>query len=194
MSVGLSVAVLGQQAIRRELERYERKLHDKNLRVVKTGVRQVQIAIRRDVSRIFKKNRRAANAVRSVVYDNGRGRGAAGLIFSKFGKKSGGQFVDFLGPYLTGRAIVPRNAKNLAVPLQKGKRNRDPSRFKAGELQQISVAGQLYLIKQTRTRTTFMFLLIPKVTIRRRIRPNTHIKRISRVLPRMLQNQMRGAR
>ncbi len=138
--------------------------------------RRVQLALRADVNRIFSggtirqrrgKGRRVGNSVRRKLFDN-KSRGTAALIFSKFGRRQGGQFVDFLGPYITGRDIRPRRARFLTVPLQRGKKNRDPKNF--GDLHTISIAGRLYLVRSTRTRTTFMFLLLPRVKITKRLR------------------------
>ncbi len=89
-------------------------------------------------------------------------------MFSKFGRSENGQFVDCLGPYITGKDIRPHPGRYLVFPLQRGKRNRDPKTFK--NLHTISLAGRLYLVRSTRTRTTFMFLLIPWVRITKRLR------------------------
>ena len=138
--------------------------------------RRTQLAIRKDVNRIFSggtirqrrgKGRRVGNAVRRKLFDN-RARGTAALVFSKFGRREGGEFVDYLGPYITGRDIRPKRGRYLVVPLQRGKRNRDPRNIK--NLHTVSVAGRLYLVRSTRTRTTFMFLLIPRVRITKRLR------------------------
>ncbi len=137
---------------------------------------KVQKAIRADVDRIFSggtvrlrrgKGRRVSGAVRRKLFDN-RARGTAALVFSKFSRRENGRFVDYLGPYITGKDIRPKRGRYLAVPLQRGKRNSDPKTFK--NLHTISVAGRLYLVRSTRTRTTFMFLLLPRVRITRRLR------------------------
>ncbi len=138
--------------------------------------RRTQLAIRKDVDRIFSggtirqrrgKGRRVGNSVRRKLFDN-RARGTAALVFSKFGRRQGGEFVDYLGPYITGRDIRPKRARFLAVPLQRGKKNRDPKNL--ANLHTVSVAGRLYLVRSTRTRTTFMFLLLRRVKITRRLR------------------------
>lgn len=135
--------------------------------VSRTSLR-VQKAIRGEVGRIFRRNRRAANAVRRLVFDN-EARGSAAIIFSKFGRRDGGEFVDFLAPYITGEDIMPRNARFLAVPLQRGRRNRDVSRFK--NLEPFEHDGQVFLIRRRGARTTFMFLLLPRVRITKRLHP-----------------------
>ena len=148
----------------------------------------LQKAIRADVDRIFSggtvrlrrgKGRRVSGAVRRKLFDN-RSRGTAALVFSKFGRREGGRFVDYLGPYITGKDIRPRRGRYLVIPLQRGKRNRDPKAFR--NLHTISVAGRLYLVRSTRTRTTFMFLLIPRVRITRRLRAARIARREARAM------------
>ena len=138
--------------------------------------RRTQLAIRKDVDRIFSggtirqrrgKGRRVGNSVRRKLFDN-RERGTAALVFSKFGRREGGEFVDYLGPYITGRDIRPKRARFLTVPLQRGKKNRDPKKF--SNLHTVSIGGRLFLVRSTRTRTTFMFLLLPRVKITKRLR------------------------
>lgn len=128
---------------------------------------KVQARVRSDVGSIFGRNRKAQNAIRKAVYDNRR-RGAAGLVYSKFGRGRGSSFVDYLGPYLTGAAILPRHARYLAVPLQPGKRNRDPR--KVANLRPVRIGGRLFLVRSTRSRTTFYFVLVPRIAITRRLR------------------------
>ncbi len=151
--------------------------------------RRVQLAIRADVDRIFSggtvrqrrgKGQRIGNLVRRKLFDN-KSRGTAALIYSKFGRRRGGQFVDYLGPYITGRDIRPRRARFLTVPLQRGKKNRDPKNF--SDLHAVSIAGRLYLVRSTRTRTTFMFLLLPRVKITKRLRARRIALREMRAMP-----------
>jgi len=149
---------------------------------------RVQKAIRADVDRIFSggtirqrrgKGRRVSGAVRRKLFDN-RARGTAVLVFSKFGRRENGRFVDYLGPYITGRDIRPRRGRYLAVPLQRGKRNRDPRNIK--NLHAVAIGGRLYLVRSTRTRTTFMFLLLPRVKITRRLRAARIARREARAM------------
>ena len=155
--------------------------------VAETSLR-VQKAIRADVDRIFSggtirlrrgKGRRVSGAIRRALFDN-RERGTAALVFSKFGRRECGVFVDFLGPYLTGRDIRPRRGRYLAVPLQPGRRNRDPRAFR--NLRPVAVAGRLYLVRSTRTRTTFMFLLLPRVRVTRRLKAARTARREARAI------------
>ncbi len=158
---------------------------------------RVQKAIRADVDRIFSggtvrlrrgKGRRVSGAVRRKLFDN-RARGTAALVFSKFGRREGGEFVDYLGPYITGRDIRPRRGRYLAIPLQRGKRNRDPKTFK--NLHTIAIGGRLFLVRSTRTRTTFMFLLIPRVRITRRLRAKKIALREARLMAGRAQRAFR---
>jgi len=158
---------------------------------------KMQKAIRADVDRIFSggtvqlrrgKGRRVSDAVRRKLFDN-RARGTAALVFSKFGRRENGQFVDYLGPYITGRDIRPRRGRYLVIPLQRGKRNRDPKNMK--NLHAVAIGGRLFLVRSTRTRTTFMFLLIPRVRITRRLRAARIARREARAMAGRAQRAFR---
>jgi hypothetical protein len=135
--------------------------------------RRVQLAVRADVNRIFK-GRRVGNAVRRLVFDN-KEHGSAAIVFSKFGRRVGGEFVDYLAPYLTGKDIRPKRGRYLAIPLQRGRRNRDPRQVK-GKLRPVRIGSRLFLVKTTRAKTLFMFLLLPRVKIRKRLRTRSIVK------------------
>lgn len=181
--------VLGVDGVIRALANLERRAHGAARRAVGETTRQVQLGLRREVNSIFRKNARAGNAIRSVVYDNrtattvrrsGRGRAfaieggaahrsdAAGLVFSKFGRGRGAAYVDYLLPYITGAAILPRTARYLAIPLQPGKANRRPR----AEMNLATVAsgGRVYLVKKMARKTLFMFLLVPRARVHHRLR------------------------
>lgn len=174
--------VEGTGRVVQQLDNLARRSRGAAAKAVSETTRRVQLGIRREVNAIFSKNQRAGNAVRSVVYDNAgndfssRGVDARGIIYSKFGRRSGGAlsamtgggFIDYLGPYLTGRDILPRQGKYLAIPLQPGKRNRRPQ--PEMKLEPVTTGGRLYLVKKTRSRTLFMFLLVRKSRIRQRLR------------------------
>lgn len=164
----------------KKLDEALRRLELQGRRAARSSVdetsRRIQQALRADVDRIFSggtvrarrgRGRSVAKAVRRKVYDNGP-RGTAALVYSKFGRREGGEFVDYLGPYLTGRDIRPNRARHLAVPLQRGKKNRDPRNF--DDLRAVTIGNRLFLVRVTRTRTTFMFLLLPRVRITKRLR------------------------
>lgn len=167
----------------KRLDRALKRAETQTLAAAKAAVNRVSLdvqrAIRRDIDRVFSgsstfrkrrgKGRKVSNALRRKLFDN-KSRGSAALIFSKFGRRREGEFVDFFGARITGRDITPRRSRFLTIPLQPGKRNRDPGKFK--NLTTVSSGGRLFLIRSTRTRTTFMFLLIPRAKIRKRLRPS----------------------
>lgn len=182
--------VENQAAVIRMLDNASRRAHGALAKAVGETTRTVQQQIRNEVNSVFGPTKRGSpigNAIRSVVYDNLRNmqRGAtrgrpyivpsskhtddvAGIIFSKFGRREGAGFVDYLAPYLTGRAILPQRGRYLAIPLQEGKRNRRPTA--SMNLQPVKLGSRLFLVKRTRRKTTFMFLLVEKVQVRRRLR------------------------
>jgi hypothetical protein len=106
--------------------------------------------------------RRVANAIRSKVYENADGS-ATGLVFSKFGRRRGAEFVDYLLPFVTGETIKPRNSKWLYVPIGGGRRNRQQrrqvGREKGVEFVPLS-GGRVLIVKRTRTRSTVIGLLV----------------------------------
>jgi len=164
-------------------EKVAKRTRDNVKRSVDKGSRRVQLAIRKDVNRIFsggsfKRNRskggRIGNAVRRKMFDN-KERGHAALIYSKFGRRQGGEFVDYLSPYLTGKDIRPKRSRFLVVPLQPGKKNRRPSNFT--DLASVKTGGRVFLVRHTKTRTMFMFLLLPRIKITKRLRASRIAKR-----------------
>lgn len=174
----ITATLRGLKRLDRALERAETQTLSAAKAAVNRVSLDVQRAIRRDIDRVFSgsssfrkrrgKGRKVSKALRRKLFDN-KSRGSAALIFSKFGRRREGEFVDFFGPYITGRDITPRRSRFLAIPLQPGRRNRDPGKFK--NLETVTVDGDLFLIRSTRTRTTFMFLLIRRAKIRKRLRP-----------------------
>jgi len=193
----VKATLVGLKKLDEAIKRAELRTRTAARTTVDETSRRTQLAIRKDVNRIFSggtvrlrrgKGRRVGNAVRRKLFDN-RARGTAALVFSKFGRREGGEFVDYLGPYITGRDIRPRRGRYLAIPLQRGKRNRDPKNFKS--LHTVSVAGRLYLVRSTRTRTTFMFLLIPRVRITRRLRAKKIALREARLMAGRAQRAFR---
>ena len=174
MADGIRTTLTGLNKLKEGLARAERASLMSVRKSVDESSRAIQLEIRRDVGRIFGKNRKAQNAVRRQLFDN-KDAGTAALIFSKFGRGSDGRFADFLGPYITGRDITPRRRRFLAVPLQKGRRNRDPSKFP--NLRAVKIGTQLFLIRKGRRATVFMFVLVKRIKITKRIRAERAVKR-----------------
>lgn len=195
---GVAAVLTGLDRLNKKLEKKEKETRRAAHSGVKNITRRVQLRLRRRVNQIFsggtfkrssRKGGKVGNAIRSKVYDNRR-RGSAGLVYSKFGKKSGGKFIDYLGPYLTGKDILPKKGRFMAIPLQRGKKNRKPENF--SDLDVISTGGKLYLIRNTRSRTTFMFLLLRRVKIRHRLRAAKIARREFKRLPGAITRKVRG--
>jgi hypothetical protein len=49
---------------------------------------------------------RPSNAIRSRLYEGGQD--PAGIVYSKFGRREGGQYVDYLLPHIQGATMRPR--------------------------------------------------------------------------------------
>lgn len=176
MAIKFKAAFEGLGRLKKAIAQAERRTRQAARTAVSDTSRKTQLAIRRDVNAIFSggsfrtkrsKGRRIGNAVRRKMFDN-RERGSAALIYSKFGRKAGGHFVDYLAPYLAGQPIRPRRSRFLAIPLLPGKKNRTPANFP--NLVPVQTGGRLFLVRHTRTRSTFMFLLVPRIQIRKRLR------------------------
>lgn len=195
--------VLGVDAVIRALANLERRAHGAAKHAVGATTRKVQLELRGEVNAIFRRNARAGNAIRSVVYDNrtattvrrsGRGRAfaieaglgeghrsdAAGIVFSKFGRGRGAAYVDYLVPYLTGRDILPKTARNLAIPLQPGKRNRKPTADM--RLALVKSGGRLFLVRHQGRKSVFMFQLVPRTRVHHRLRLASLLANGSRTL------------
>lgn len=119
------VVVEGGEEFRARLEGVERRVYRAGLKAVATRTRREQQKIRDLVDAAFpgsqrtsNNRRRVANTIRAIVYDNGS-RGAAGLVYSKFGHGKGAGFVDYVLPRLLGTTITARRDKFMVIPLVK---------------------------------------------------------------------------
>ena len=174
MSITTTLTGIGKfkKVMAAERERWRRAV----LKGVKAQTRATQLETRRHVVRAF--NRRIGNTVRSKVYDNkGRRRSASGLVYSKFGGRKGGQFIDYVAPRLFGAVVRPTGGKKfLKFPLT-GKGARRGSVLKQarlarekGQLRFVPIRGgrAALLVKDTKSRSTPLFFLTRQVRYPRR--------------------------
>lgn len=165
----MTSAITGQVQVIRALDNLERRAHGAARHGVSATTRSAQLRLRGQVNAIFSRNRKAGNAVRSAVYDNGE-RGVSGVIWSRFGRRAAGQYVDFLGPYISGRDITPRHGRYLAIAFQRrrgGKNNAKPSQVRG--LEPAVVDGRLYLVRRQGKKVTFFFELVQRVKVTKRL-------------------------
>lgn len=157
--------------------------------VTKEETTELKLALRSVVGAAFPKGgRKVANAIRQKDYTNPDG--AAGLVYSKFGRKSlEGGFIDYLLPFTTGATIRPTRSKYLYIPLQKTKSGRVSKRnrgFRASvrlqkNLRFVRLTGNRFLIvRGTKTRSTPIALLIPRVKMPKRIDPGATFARTTK--------------
>lgn len=179
-------SIKGLRALRRANKRLERKTKTATRSQVRSTTNEVKAQARRDVKRIFPKNNKVANSVRSKFYDNNRA-GDAGQIFDKFGRRVGGKFQSNLAPYITGKPIRPRRGRFLAIWRGRGKR-KTPKQFRG--LVSIRTRGGVWLVRHTRSRTTFLFQLVRSVRPRKRLRPERYMRRAARAFPRKVQREI----
>ncbi|MEQ8345077.1 MAG: hypothetical protein RIB84_23885 [Sneathiellaceae bacterium] len=116
MSAALTAALQGslQQHMRTEALVVERS----SKRGTKAATDATKTAIRRRVARALtggKRGRNVANAIRSQVYHDGPGKDA-GLVWNKFGRGKGAQFVDYLLPHVKGAMIAAPSGGFLFIP------------------------------------------------------------------------------
>lgn len=144
---------------------------------VKAQTRETQLGVRGQVNKAFHGSRRIGNTVRSKVWERKtRRQGAAGLIWSKFGRKKGGRFVDYIAPRLFGATVKPTGGRQfLMIPKQKGRNKRTVAQKLAdkGKLTFIPIKGgrKAVLVKNTKSRSTIIALLVRKVVYPRRTTP-----------------------
>lgn len=177
----------------RQLQAANRRLEQRTKQATKRRVGRFTDAVkgkaRQDVKRIFRKNNKIANSIRAKKYDN-RGAGDAGQIYDKFGKKVRGKFISNLEPYLTGRPIKPTRGRFMAIWRGRGKR-KTPDQFK--NLVAVRTMGGLWLVRSTKSKTTFLFELVKVVRVRKRLRPERYLRRAAREMPRQVQRDIEAS-
>ena len=138
-------------------------------------------------------NRRVANAIRGVVFQDGPAT-STGLVFSKFGRRDiDGSFIDYLAPFVHGAIIRPGASKWLYIPLQRGRRARGSrlSESRAKNLVFIPLSGgRALLVRRTRNRSTPIALLVKRVTIRARLDFRREVARARQNLGKFLLEEL----
>lgn len=86
---------------------------------------------------------RLSKTIQDRLYGVGAESGAAGIVYSKFGKRAGGVFRDYFAPFTTGATQRPRSAKMLLIPfLPIHRRPGAFERFLRREAENINYAPQ----------------------------------------------------
>lgn len=148
-------------------------------------------------------NTRVANTIRSKIYPGFRG-GFVGVIWSRFGKKEAGQFIDYLIPFVEGATLRPRG-KYLRIQLAKsfagvrgsgGRRSaslgkqrvvyRDPSIFTI----KLKGGAILVLEKRKRAKPRPLELLVPKVRLPKKLDFAEPLRRAGDELPEELMKAL----
>jgi hypothetical protein len=125
-------------ALERALAREGRAIRAGVKEGIGNATRSAQLKVRSRIDRAFaatgdtaRRRRKVGNAIRSKLFDNRDG--AAGFIYSKFGKKGpGGQFLDYLLPFITGAKLGARRAKFLFISLERRRASRRRSSRRVG--------------------------------------------------------------
>jgi len=190
MAARLSLALRGD--LRREMEAERRAFEAAGKRTTRRHTTGLKTAARAEIVRGFgggPRVRRAANAVRDKLFEGG----AVGLVYSKFGRREGGAFVDYLAPHVTGAEIRPVAARRLFIPLQKGRRARS---FRAAVALQKNLRfirldrNRTLIVRQTRTRSTPIALLVRRVRIKAKLNFDKLIEREAAAMPETLNREL----
>lgn len=141
-------------------------------RTVKRETRRLQLAARDEVNRNLGQRRKIGGAIRSRTFADPDG--AAGLVYSKFGRGHGRDFADFLVPFTKGAELRPRQSKFLYIPLERGVRARRRRRQSVALSKNLRFipsrdGRKFFLVRETRTRTTLLAVLIRRVKIPKKL-------------------------
>ena len=174
----VSLFAAAQRGQLEEVMRAERMvIRRASLSAAKRATRDLQLDVRAEVQRGFSDSvggsaKRVANAIRQKLFDD-RDRGATGIVFSRFGRTGpNGEFVDYLLPFTRGAELTPRSSKFLYISLERGTRNRRRRRIPVRQTKNVSFVpgkrGKVFVVRQTRTRSTLIAMLVPRVRLRKR--------------------------
>jgi hypothetical protein len=84
-------------------------------RAAKEGKELFRTEVRRGFGRAAgRRGRKVENAIRDKAYSDGEFRHAA-IIYSKFGRREGGQFIDYFLPYEQG-GVIKAKGKYMVIP------------------------------------------------------------------------------
>lgn len=153
-------------------------------------------------------NRRVANSVRGKLFEDdpdGAGRPApVGIVFSRFGRRRGGRYLDYLLPHALGMTIEPTTARRLYIPLQPGMRGplarRARASFKLDPTIEIIPAspGVWVVVRKRRGKNadgpgTAIGLLVNRVKLPRRVNLDGVQSKASAALPAKVIEEMQKA-
>ena len=163
----LSLALEGNLAAR--MKRDARELDKAISGSVKRQVDTLKLAHRSAVNARLGGGRgrgKVGNAVRAKMLEP-----SVGLVYSKFGRRQGGEFIDYLLPHVIGADIKPKTSGFLYISLEKGRKARRDKRRsvrleKGLRFVQTRKPGVILLVKESRSRTTPIALLVKQVKIR----------------------------
>lgn len=152
-------------------------------------------AARVEVRRVFGRTRagrgarRVSNTIRGRLFEDGE-IGRTGLVFSKFGRRQGGEFQDFFLPFVRGATIRPKRARFLYIPLGPRTRRSRARRFTVENTRNLRFIpldrSRTLIVRQTRTRSTPIALLVRQVRITPRLNFDRLVQRERAKLPRRL--------
>lgn len=147
----------------------------------KVTTEEIKLIIRRRVAQALTGGRRGkniANAIRSQVYHDGPGRDA-GLIWNKFGRGRGADFVDYLVPHVKGALIEAVPGKWLLIP-------QTATRAEARRARRVAFIpwrGGLLMVRPQGKGFKVLAILVKRVKLKARIylddMPNLALRRLT---------------
>lgn len=166
--------------LERWMEAEARHIRDAANKAVRGATEELKGAARAEVDRGLG-GKRVSNAIRAR-YFRGSGGDITGTIYSKFGVRRNGRFEDFLLPHILGGEQRPRRGGWLLVPILRRLRNRSfrGDKLRAWLATQKGIAfiratsgpragRMIYIVKQTRTRSHLLAVLVKQVRLRKRV-------------------------
>lgn len=158
----------------REIAAFRREANKRTRDAARELKESARDLVRRAFSggRFSRGGRRAAGAVRSVDRE-GAGGFVRATVFSRLGRREGGDFVDYLLPHTEGLTLTAKRSRWLYIPLQRGRRARNVRRVLALErnvkVVPTRVAGRFLVIRETRTRSTPIAILVRRVRFEKKL-------------------------
>ena len=148
---------------------------------------------------VGRRGRNVANAVRDRLYSDSEFEHAA-LVFSKFGRREGGKFIDYFVPFTKG-GVIRAKGKYMVIPA-KGSSRRVKKVFR--DLKRLDEDPKLALIPQpggrflfvrrtSRRRTTILAWLIRRFRRRKVLDFETEVRRAERELPEIYLDELERA-
>jgi len=133
-----------------------------------------------------------SNAIRQQDYPDDN----AAIVFSKFGRREGGQFIDYLAIHTTGATLRPRRSRWLFIQLPGAGRRKvrfSPALDKRVAFVPVRGGQRILVVRRTRRRTVLLGVLLKRVRITRKLDFNRVTASELNALPQRLLQEIDSA-